>query len=126
MDSSTRAALDRGGVVDITTTGRKSGKPRRIEINFQQLEGRFYITGRPGVPRDWLANLHANPTFTVHLKDEVAANVTAVARPVTDPGERETVLYRILTESWDTDPDRARSPVPRWVAGSSLVEFELA
>jgi hypothetical protein len=34
-------ALDRGGVIDITTSGAKSGKPRRIEIVFHSIEGKI-------------------------------------------------------------------------------------
>lgn len=34
MDDSIRRALMRGGVIDITTVGRRSGRPRRIEIVF--------------------------------------------------------------------------------------------
>ena len=40
-------------VVDITTTGRKSGDARRIEIRLHALDGKLYITGRPGRPRSW-------------------------------------------------------------------------
>jgi F420H(2)-dependent quinone reductase len=43
-------------VIDITTTGRKTGEPRRIEIWFHRLDGRYFITGAPGRPRDWYAN----------------------------------------------------------------------
>jgi hypothetical protein len=32
MDEKVKEALDRGGIADITTTGRKSGLPRRVEI----------------------------------------------------------------------------------------------
>ena len=41
-------ALVTDQVIDITTTGRRSGQPRRIEIWFHNLDGRLYITGTPG------------------------------------------------------------------------------
>jgi hypothetical protein len=53
--------------VDITTTGRRSGQPRRIEIWMLDVDGRFFITGTPG-RRDWLANVIAYPDLVVHLK----------------------------------------------------------
>ena len=53
--------------IDITTTGRRSGKSRRVEIWMLDVDGRFFITGTPG-PRDWLANLLADPSLVVHLK----------------------------------------------------------
>ena len=46
--------------IDITTTGRRSGQARRIEIWMLDVDGRFFITGTPG-RRDWLANLLADP-----------------------------------------------------------------
>ena len=51
MEQSIKEALDRGGIADITTTGRQSGLPRRIEIYFHQFDGSYYLTGRPGRPR---------------------------------------------------------------------------
>ena len=89
--------LTDSGVIDITTVGAKSGQERRIEINFIHLDGRYFITGRPGRKRDWQANLRANPEFTVHLKGTNHADIPAQARLITDADERGDVLYRILT-----------------------------
>jgi deazaflavin-dependent oxidoreductase (nitroreductase family) len=126
MDSATRNALDRGGVIDITTIGARSGANRRIEIFFHQFDGSYYITGRPGHKRDWLANMIANPQFTVHLKDDVTADIPAAARLIVDEDERAAILYRILTESWDNEPAKARHILPRWVDDAPLVEFTVA
>lgn len=52
MDATVARALGRGRLADITTTGRRSGLPRRIEIWFHVLDGRVYITGLPR-RRDW-------------------------------------------------------------------------
>ncbi len=125
MDARVINALERGGVVDITTTGRKTGAPRRIEIYFHHFDGDYYITGRPGHKRDWMANLIANPEFTLHLKRGVQTDLPASATEITTPEERERVLFRILTESWNTDPAQARSDLPRWVKGAPLVRFSL-
>ena len=43
MDPAIRQALSRGQVIDITTTGRRTGIPRRIEIVFHNIDGRIYI-----------------------------------------------------------------------------------
>jgi deazaflavin-dependent oxidoreductase (nitroreductase family) len=50
--------------VDFTTIGRNSGEPRTIEIWWFHIEDRFIITGTPG-PRDWLANVRANPAIVI-------------------------------------------------------------
>lgn len=89
-------ALSRGGVIDITTTGRRSGRPRRIEIVFFSFEGRLYISGLPG-RRGWLANLAADPRLTLHLKRGVQADLPAHARIITDEAERRPLLERITT-----------------------------
>ena len=68
LDQPIRDALDRGGKIDITTTGRKTGEPHRIEIVFHNIGGRIYISGMPGFKRSYMANLAADPHFTFHLK----------------------------------------------------------
>jgi deazaflavin-dependent oxidoreductase (nitroreductase family) len=91
------AALDRGGVIDITTRGRRSGIPRRLEIVFHAFDDRIYITGRPG-KRDWYANLLAHPHFVFHLKRGVVADLPATARPITDVDERRRVLSAVAAD----------------------------
>lgn len=92
MDERIKNALQgRDVVIDITTTGRKSGLPRRMEIWFHNIDGQIIITGQPG-PRDWLANLIANPNFTFHLKGDVKADLPATARVITDPEERSAIM----------------------------------
>ena len=114
-------ALARERRIDITTIGRQSGRPRRIEMWFHNLDGRIYLTGSPG-PRDWYANLVARPDFTFHLKESVAADLPARARPITDAAEQRAVLARILERlSRAGEPGRSRD-LDTWVARSPLVE----
>jgi deazaflavin-dependent oxidoreductase (nitroreductase family) len=102
-------ALASDRTIDITTTGRRSGQPRRIEIWFHNLGGRIYISGLPG-RRDWYANLVTNPEFVFHLKETAQIDLPARARLVTDPPERRRVLRELLAgigrevdlESWTT------------------------
>jgi len=125
MDEAVKNALDSGGVVDITTVGARSGRNHRIEIVFHHFDGNYYITGKPGTKRDWLANMSANPEFTVHLKRGLTADVPATAEEITNEDERAKVLYRILTESWDNEPAKADHILPRWVKGAPLVRFTI-
>ncbi|MBA2634046.1 MAG: nitroreductase family deazaflavin-dependent oxidoreductase [Chloroflexi bacterium] len=101
-DDRVRRALQRGHRIDITTTGRKSGRPRRIELVFHNIDGRIYISGRPGWPRGWIANLRANPHMTFHLKQGFVADLPATARVITDRAERERVLGPISV-GWGYD-----------------------
>lgn len=114
-------ALAADRVIDITTTGRVSGEPRRIEIWFHRLGGKYYITGTPGRPRGWYANLVAHPSFVFHLKESASVDLPATARPITDRAEREVVLAGILAGIQELTTSPGHEP-EAWVAGSPLVE----
>ncbi len=90
-------------VVDITTIGRKSAQPRRIEIVLHNIGGNLYISGQPSRRRrGWLANLDANPKFTMHLKRGARADLPATAREITDLKERRQVLQEVARH-WKRD-----------------------
>jgi hypothetical protein len=95
-------ALNRGGVIDITTSGRKTGTQHRIEIVFHNVGGRRYVSGMPGFKRSYIANLLANPHFIFHLKGALNANFAATARVITDETERREVLPSIA-RAWKRD-----------------------
>jgi hypothetical protein len=110
-----RQALERQQTVEITTVGRRTGRPQRIETWRYLAGGRFWLTGSPG-RRDWYANLLAQPGFTLHLKDR---DLPVRGRPVTDPDERAAVFGEIVPGlSW-------AGSLESWLAGSPLVEIEL-
>jgi deazaflavin-dependent oxidoreductase (nitroreductase family) len=121
MDDPIRAALSRGGTIDITTTGRRTGRPRRIEIVFHRIDGRMWISGMPSSrKRAWLANLESDPHLIVHLKGPLAvADLPATARVVTDETERRQILERVA-QAW------RRTDVDRMVAQSPLIEVTVA
>jgi len=118
IDGAAQRALENDRTVDITTTGRNSGRPRRIEIWRYRHDGRTFLSGSPGT-RDWYANLLANPEFTFHLKGSARADLPAVARPITDEGERREVIAGILD-----DLGRGSGDLEGWVAQSPLAEVE--
>src|SRR2546425_7876652 len=116
MDDKIRQALTRGRTVDITTTGRRSGEPRRIEIVFHNIGGRIYLSGMPSRRRrSWLANLEADPHFTFHLKGSTRADLPATARIITDEAERRAVLTEVA-RAW------RRNDVETMVTYSPLAE----
>ena len=125
MQDALAQAYNNGELIDITTIGARSGNSHRIEMGFHHFDGSFYLTGRPGRGRDWLANLKANPEFTVHLTQSTRADIAASATEVTDADERASVLYRILIESWGNPKSKADHILQRWVDGAPLVEFTL-
>ena len=123
MDEKVRTALRIDMTIDITTTGRNSGQPRRIEIWSQYFDGRLIVTGSPG-RRGWYANLVAQPEFTYHLKDEFKADLPAVATPITEDSERRAIFTRLRDVSlfWQRS---GMGDLETWVVGSPLVVVEL-
>ena len=119
MDPAARDALRRSQTIDITTTGRRSGEPRRIEIAIHPIGGRLWISGIPSRRRRaWIHNLEADPRLTVHLKGDVRADLPARARVVTDEAERRSVLTYIA-RIW------RRPDVDSMVRYSPLIEVVL-
>jgi deazaflavin-dependent oxidoreductase (nitroreductase family) len=115
MKPEIQQALQRGGIIDITTAGRKSGRPHRIEIAFHSIDGKVYISGMPG-RRDWYANILGTPEFTFHLKRGVKADLPASARPIREGPERRRLLEKIA-RSWGREKQ-----LERFVTASPLVE----
>jgi deazaflavin-dependent oxidoreductase (nitroreductase family) len=121
IDDAIRAALQRDLTCDITTTGRKSGTPRRLEIWYFMIDDQVYITGTPG-RRDWLANLQANPLMTFHVKEGARADLPARARVISASDERRQIMGRIMREnSWFA---AQQFDLDEWVAGSPLVAVD--
>jgi deazaflavin-dependent oxidoreductase (nitroreductase family) len=123
MDDRIRRALGRAHLIDITTTGRSSGAPRRIELTFHPIDGRVYLSGMPGRHRAWLANMRANPRITFHLKGPVKADLAATAREITEPGERRRIMERVARNWGRTDVDvmMVRSPLVEVIFDQEVV-----
>ena len=117
LNPATRAALNHSQVIDLTTTGRRSGQPRRIEIFLHHDDDRLYITGMPRADRtrDWIA---ADPHVVIHLKQSVVADVPATARVVTDLEERRPYI-EAAARRW------RRTDVPEMLQHSPLIVLTL-
>ena len=110
-----RRLLDRGGLIDITTTGRRTGLKRRLEIVFHNIDGRLVITGQPRrQKRAWLLNLESDPHMTFHVKGPIRADLPATARVITDEAERRATAEWVTTNAWqnqNADAMTAYSPM---------------
>ena len=94
MDETTRTTLHHSQLIDLTTTGRRTGRPRRIEIFLHEEDGRLFITGMPRADRtrDWIHNITADPHVVIHLKESISADIPLTARVVSDPTERRPFI----------------------------------
>ena len=121
MDKAIATALEKDRLIDITTSGRKTGMEHRKEVGFHYLDGKVYVTGRPG-RRSWYANLLAKPEFTFHIKQSLQRDVPATAIPIKDQTLRRQVFQRMKA----VEGERMQHlDVEEWTAKSPLVEVEL-
>ncbi len=69
-------------VLLLTTTGRKSGLPRVTPLQYEELNGSYYLGSARGQSADWFRNILAEPRVEVRVKGR---RFSCLARPVTDP-----------------------------------------
>jgi hypothetical protein len=120
-------ALREDRLIDIITTGAKSGLPRKTEIWFTNVGGRIIICGTPAAKggkgprarRDWLANLRAHPEFVFCLKESLNVQLRARAVVITDPEDRRTLMSAPETQ-WYRDQVNS---VEELIEGSPIVEI---
>ena len=108
--------LGRTREIQLTTVGRRSGRPRTIEIWWFRVDGRFVITGTPG-SRDWLANVRADPRVVISAP---FGSFDGTASEIHDAAFRRRVF---------TDPRadwyRTQAELDRLVASAPMIEVEL-
>lgn len=75
-------------LVEITTTGRKSGKPRTTTIWFIYDAGHFYIQSGQGGKTSWYQNLKKNRRIGIKILD---LTFTGTAQFIDDPAETERI-----------------------------------
>ncbi|MDR0359555.1 MAG: nitroreductase family deazaflavin-dependent oxidoreductase [bacterium] len=95
-------------VLVLTTTGRRSGRPRDNALIYEN-DGDAYVVvaSRGGSPQHpaWYLNLVANPEVEVQVEDEVFP-----ARARTATGEERERLWKLAAQQWpDYDTYRQRT-----------------
>jgi len=68
----------------LTTTGRRSGLPRKTPLQYEELDGVIYIGSARGEAADWYRNLLATPDVHVQIG---TAGYSARAEPLARPTE---------------------------------------
>jgi deazaflavin-dependent oxidoreductase (nitroreductase family) len=100
-------------VLLLTTTGRKSGKPHVTPLQYEEVDGDFYVASARGKEADWFRNVIAHPAVHAQICDQ---EFDAVAEPVTDPLRiadflelrlhRHPVMIRLIMHLFDHLPLR--------------------
>ena len=66
----------------LTTTGRRSGLKRVTPLQYEEIEGKYYLGAARGLNADWVRNIQANPHVEVRVK---TCHFSGIAEVVTDP-----------------------------------------
>ncbi|MGH7824340.1 MAG: nitroreductase/quinone reductase family protein [Candidatus Binatia bacterium] len=76
-------------VGDLTTTGRKTGLPRTVELRFVYYGGCFYASSSKVAGKHWCQNMINNPAVEIRAKGE---RFSCVAKQVIDETLRRHIL----------------------------------
>lgn len=68
----------------VTTTGRKTGLPREIEIWYVEANGRLYILAENGHQAQWVQNILSNPGVKIRMADRQSEGAARVLDPDRD------------------------------------------
>jgi deazaflavin-dependent oxidoreductase (nitroreductase family) len=70
----------------LTTMGRKSGLPRVTPLQYEQINGDYYLGSARGLKADWLRNIQSNPNVEIRVganrlrgKAEVITDLSKIA-----------------------------------------------
>ena len=89
----------------LTTIGRRTGRPHRIEIWFAAHDGRLYLLSGGRERADWVQNIRATPRVTVELGDETRVGMAHVleAGAPDDQLARELLVAKYAAAEDDLD-----------------------
>jgi deazaflavin-dependent oxidoreductase (nitroreductase family) len=104
----------------LTTTGRRTGSPHRIEIWFAVEDGGVYLLSGGRDRADWVRNLQANPKVTIELGTESFAGVARILPPGTteDRRARELLVTKYRTGNELDEWGRTSLPVAIEIAAT--------
>lgn len=89
----------------LTTIGRRTGRPHRIEIWFAAQDGRVYLLAGGREQSDWVRNLQADAHVAFELGDETHAGVAHILQEgtVEDQRARELLVSKYRGEGDNLD-----------------------
>ena len=86
----------------LTTIGRRSGKPHRIEIWFGVEAGGIFLMSGGKDQSDWVKNVIANPTVTIEIAGDT---YTGRARILSDETSDDQFARSLLVEKYQKDKE---------------------
>lgn len=101
----------------LTTTGRNSGNPHRIEIWFGTHDGRIFLMSGGRESSDWVKNLITDPNITIEIGEE---SFSGFATILSEPSEAESLARAILVQKYGTGRD-----LERWGKESLAIAIDI-
>jgi deazaflavin-dependent oxidoreductase (nitroreductase family) len=110
-------ALKDADEIELTVTGRKSGRKLPRPVWFVLDRRRLYLLPIRGSDTQWFKNIVANPTVRVEID---GAELEATAKPITDPPKVSDVIEKFRDKYGNSDVRRYYSKL------DAAVEIPLA
>ncbi len=66
-------------VLLLTTTGRKSGKKRVTPLQYEEIDGLYYLGAARGLKADWVRNIQSCPEVEIQVGSQKFCGVAEVA-----------------------------------------------
>ncbi len=73
----------------LTTTGRKTGLQRVTPLQYEEIDGKYYLGAARGLQADWVRNIQAGPRVSVQVKNR---RFQGRAEIITDPASIADLL----------------------------------
>jgi len=88
-------ALDSTGEIELTVTGRRTGREISMPVWFVREDDRLYLVPVRGSDSDWYKNVLKAPTIRLTAG---GAQLTARATPITDPAKVAEIVDKFRAE----------------------------
>jgi deazaflavin-dependent oxidoreductase (nitroreductase family) len=89
------AALRGSDQIDITVTGRATGRQYTFPVWFVEGEGKLYLVPVSGSDSDWYKNVRAAPRMGLAADGQ---SIVVTAAPIADPGRVRTIVERFRSK----------------------------
>ncbi len=96
----------------LTTIGRRTGRPHRIEIWFGVEDGRLYLLAGGRERADRVRNVQATPRVTIELGDETRIGAARIVQTGTDDDRRARALLVDKYRQGDDLDEWGRASLP--------------
>lgn len=115
-------------VLLLTTRGRQSGLPRATPLQYEQIDGVYYVASARGVHADWYRNILADSRVEVQVRER---HFRGRAEAVSDPArvadflalrlQHHPLMIGVLMRLEGLPLRYTRADLERFAAGKALV-----